>query len=108
MRQSIGLLEGAGGAFLSLDRITLPASSAWGTAAFDLGADALAGAGDPAMSLASVSRLRIVHAPDLGGAVPVSGVLGVDDIPAVREPGTAVLVAWGLVAAGVGRPRPRR
>jgi hypothetical protein len=101
-------------AYTSLDELLVPAQSGWITAEFALSQTALVrtrGNESLAQTLASVSRLLIRHDPDPlsppGDQNPVTAMLGIDDVTAVPEPGTALFVGTGL-AALAARRRPRR
>jgi hypothetical protein len=76
-------LESTSGGFISLDAAPLPAGSGWQSAQFRLRPELLDGVGDLDATLRSVAKLRILHAPTVDGAVPVAGVLGVDNVTAL-------------------------
>lgn len=79
---------------ITRDAITLPAGGGWTHARFDLHPDALDGS--PA-ALGQVFELRLYHgmaAVYPGDAVRVT--LGVDNVTAVPEPASALLLAGGL------------
>jgi hypothetical protein len=101
-------------AFTSVDEVVVAPGSGWVSAEFALTQDALVrtrGAVDDTLAetLADVSRLLLRHDPDPlsppGEQNLVTATLGIDNITAVPEPGTALLVATGLVALAA---RPRR
>jgi hypothetical protein len=74
----------------------------FGVAAADL--TALLGSAEAALAGATV--LRIVHAPDAAFPGPsIVATLGVDNVEAVPEPGTAALLVLGLGALGAGSRR---
>jgi hypothetical protein len=77
------LVEGPGGAFLSSAAASLPAGGSWTAAVWPLSAALPDGAVDVDATLAGVTKLRILHAPDAAGAVPIEGVLGVDNVTAL-------------------------
>jgi hypothetical protein len=94
-------------AFTSVDEFMLAPGSGWVTAEFALTESALlrtrGGVDDTlAETLADVARLLLRHDPDpLSPPMeqnPVSATLGIDNITAVPEPGTALLVIAGLAA----------
>jgi len=87
------LLEGPGGSWRSVDAQPLAVGGSWQQVSFSLEANALAGGFDLDATLANVTRLRILHAPDFD-VEPVLGSLGVDNVLAIPEPG-------GLLAFGV-------
>lgn len=81
------LLEGPGGALLTRDSTSLPPGDGWQQATFRVRPELLVvGAGvDAEATLGRVTKLRIVHAPDLQGGGRTEGVLGVDDIRALSS-----------------------
>lgn len=98
------------------DSVTVPAGSGWQSIEFDISpASLITVLGSPAAALASTDELRIVHNPGttfIPGEIPaIAGTLGVDNLNAVPEPGSAVLLLSGLLAAygfrnsAVGRAR---
>jgi hypothetical protein len=105
-------------AFTSVDEFVLAPGSGWVTAEFALTEGALLrtrGTADDTLAetLADVDRLLLRHDPDPLSPPqqqnPVTATLGIDNITAVPEPGTALLVATGLAArAKRRRPRARR
>lgn len=78
--------------------IVLPVGSGWTRAFFPIALGQFTALGGTVEgALANTSVLRILHAPGVGQAVPVVGVLGVDNITAaVPEPSTFLLAAAGL------------
>jgi hypothetical protein len=106
-------LFGAGGNFTTTTAFLLAPGSGWVTMVFGLGAGDLTqtqGVGTLAQTLANVNTLLIRHDPDPisppGQQNPVTGTLGIDNVTAVPEPGTALLVAAGL-AGLAARKRPQ-
>jgi len=93
------VLEGSGGAFVSRNSFSLPASSGWLPASFLLGAGDLTGGVDYDATLGHVTRLRLIHNPSASpfpsSIPPVVAQLGVDNITAVPEPATLLLLAIG-------------
>ena len=73
------LVESPFGGFVSGAAASLPAGGAWRSAVIPLTATGV----DVAAVLAQVTKLRILHAPTTGGAEPVVGVLGVDNLTAL-------------------------
>ncbi len=110
---------GNGGTFTTTNETVLPAASGWVSVGFGLDDASLtqtAGNGTLADTLATVNTLLIRHDPDpisgSGQPNPVTGTLGIDEVTALPEPGSALLLPAGLVALWVAsrtrRPRPHR
>jgi hypothetical protein len=84
--------------------IVLPAASGWVHAVLPVGLNALTALeGSVAGALGNTTVLRILHAPGITDAVPVAGLLGVDNITALGtpEPATNALSGIGLVMLGL-------
>jgi len=83
----------------STDAVTVPAGSGWMSVAFPITpADLTAALGDVTAALTNTTVMRLYHSPDPGfPGPPVIASLGVDNIAAVPEPLTALLVGSGLV-----------
>ena len=103
---------GAATAYTSIDEFALAPGSGWVTAEFALTEGALVrtrGTDTLAQPLAGVSKLLLRHDPDPlsrpGESNPVTATLGIDDVTAVPEPGTATLVSAGLAALAGRRAR---
>jgi hypothetical protein len=100
--------------FSTTESVFLPSASGWQTAEFSLTeADMtrVQGAASYAATFADISEMRILHnpAPDLRGAPGTIGLLLVDNITAVPEPGATATVVMGLAgAAGVWLQRRAR
>jgi hypothetical protein len=90
--------------------IALPAGSGWTRIAFSLAPeDLLLRNGSIAAALEGVTELRLYHAP--AASYPGPGIvasLGVDNVRAVPEPGSGVLLAAGALALCATRARVRR
>lgn len=90
---------------LTLDDIFVPANSGWTKIVFDLSSSNLSALiGSVEGALSNVDVLRIFHNPDPafpgpGIGIPiVTTVLGVDNIAAIPEPATGVLLLLGATA----------
>jgi hypothetical protein len=108
-------LFGDGGAFSTISEVELAPGSGWVSVAFGLGEADLVqtqGTGTLAQTLASVNTLLIRHDPDpLSPPMQqnhVTATLGIDNVTAVPEPGTALLLGAGLAALAAGSRRSRR
>ena len=89
----------------TLTPIIVPANSGWMQVRFDLSpANLFAPIGTVAGALSDVNEFRLFHsvAPFFGGpgvgSEPVVALLGVDNIAAVPEPATILLLGSGLIA----------
>jgi hypothetical protein len=90
---------------VSLASAQLAAFEDWTHVRIPIGAAGLAG-GDAAAVLASVGEIRIMHNPSATQsrlAPFVAGQLGIDNVAAVPEPGSAALLAAGLAALAARR-----
>ena len=99
------------------DAVHVPTGSGWQNASFDISPAALtAGFGTASGALSAVTELRLFHNPDPfftgpgGNAIPsVQANLGVDNIQAVPEPSSILLLISGMGALLCGRAsRARR
>jgi len=101
------------------DGFSLAAGSGWQTAVFSVSASGLDDVlgNDAASALTNIVEMRIVHSPDGGfggpfnsdGGVPdVVATLRVDNITAIPEPSTALLLAAGLLGLAATRSDPRQ
>lgn len=98
-------LDGAGGRFSSTLGVTLAANSGWVRVVLPIGPADLTAIGGGAHSvlgtLGDLTLLRIMHAaaPGFSGD-EVTGMVGMDNIKAIPEPTTCMLVALAGLAAG--------
>jgi PEP-CTERM motif-containing protein len=84
----------------------LPAGSGWQRAFFPLSPTSFTAVmGSVNAALGHATLLRIIHSTTAGDAEAVVGALGVDNITAVPEPSTLLLLAAGLGAIAVGRKK---
>ncbi|RIK93813.1 MAG: hypothetical protein DCC71_23825 [Proteobacteria bacterium] len=85
---------------ISSQAILVPAGGDWARIVFPLAATDLAALlGSVDAALANTTVLRILHAPTaVFPAEPIAAQIGIDDVRAVPEPGTALLVALGTAA----------
>ena len=101
-------LFGAGGNFTTTNETVLPPSSGWVSVEFALDNASLTqtqGFGTLADTLAAVDTLLIRHDPDplspSGEQNPVTGTLGIDNITALPEPGSRLMLLAGIAALGL-------
>lgn len=97
---------------VSKNAITVPAGTGWTHILFPIDqADLLALIGTVPGALADTTTFRMFHNPSPAfggpgnGPPPISVTLGVDNIAAVPEPATALLIGAGLAGAGLLRRR---
>jgi hypothetical protein len=94
-------------AAISSQAIVLPSGSGWTNVVFPISAsDLTATVGSVEAALANARDVRILHA--LTAAFPgenKNAQIGVDNLTAVPEPGTGLLLGLGLVALGARRTR---
>jgi hypothetical protein len=104
------LLRSTAGQAVSDTAVTVDPLADWQRVRIPIGADDLVGALDPAAVVAGVSQIRLIHNPaaTTGPLPAISAVVGIDNVTTVPEPGTALLLAGGLVALGALRKTPRR
>jgi hypothetical protein len=97
------LLTGIGGNFVSASSIDLAPSSGWQSVVFPLGPTDLTGGLDLSATLSAVSELRILHNPVASTGPPpqLLAQLGVDNLTAVPEPATVILLAFGGLSLAV-------
>ena len=108
---------GPGGSFAT-DAISLVTGPDWQSVAFGFApADFIPVSGtDIDLTLGNVTQLRLQHSPQVafsnldpfGGVEVITATLGVDNVLAVPEPSTVLLVAAGLVALRAVRRRTVR
>jgi hypothetical protein len=103
-------LFGPGGTFTTTNEIVLSAGSGWQALHLGLGELDLTrtvGAGTLAETLAAVDTLLLRHDPDpispSGEQNSVTATLGIDNITAVPEPASGLLLALGIAAVACGR-----
>jgi hypothetical protein len=110
------LFENPMGAPPTLEGVTslgavLPAGSGWTHVVFPIDPASLAliesAGGTAADLLSDTTLMRIIHASSADDPEPVAGVLGVDNIQAIPEPATLLLLGAG-VAMGAARRRTAR
>jgi hypothetical protein len=99
---------GPGGRFTTTNETVLPPGSGWVSVDFVLDSASLtqtAGFGTLADTLAAVDTLLLRHDPDpispSGEQNPVTGTLGIDNITALPEPGSPLLLIAGISALGL-------
>lgn len=104
---------GAGGVFTSTLSQTLPADGAWHTLTFGLTASDLTGIGGGTVlndTLESITRILFRHQPGAptgpGVAPAIEAQMGMDNVTAIPEPATALLLGFGILI--LGKPRRRR
>lgn len=105
--------SGAGGNFTSTLSQNLPADGAWHTLTFDLSAADLSYVGgNPAnlsFTLQNVARILFRHQPGAptgpGVGVPIVAEAGIDNVRAIPEPATALLIGLGAFILGKSRRR---
>ncbi len=107
-------LFGVGGSFTSTTEAVLASGSGWVSIGFGVSETELTrtqGVGTLAQTLANVNTLLIRHDSDPisppGQGNPVTATLGIDNVTAVPEPGSALLVVAGLAALAAS-PGARR
>ena len=87
----------------------LPAGGGWTHVVFPIDPASLAlvvsAGGTAADLLSDTTLMRIIHASAAGDAEPVVGVLGVDNITAVPEPATLLLLGTGAAMCSARRRR---
>jgi hypothetical protein len=92
---------GTGQSLTTVAPVGLASGSGWTAVSFSLASSNLAG-GNYAAVMSAVSELNLVHAPavidDRRLSPPLTAQLRLDNIAAVPEPGTALLVGLGMVA----------
>jgi|CXWL01.1.fsa_nt_gi hypothetical protein len=105
LQMRVLLLFSPGGNFTSTLPVALPADGLWHSLSFSLAPGALTfvggfGTGIASDTLSSLGRLLIRHqsgAPlGQGGTTPIAAQVGIDNITAVPEPATFVLLLSGL------------
>ena len=108
--------DAIGGAFPDNEAVTnlgivLLAGEDWTHVVFPLASGELTTIfGDASLALSQATFLRIIHSPTPTGSVPITGVLGVDNIHAlaVPEPSSMVLAITGFIALSIAGWRSRR
>jgi hypothetical protein len=97
--------------FAATTAAVLPADGQWQTVTFGLNEIELTqvgGVGDLSKALSQVDRLLIRHDPGapsgVPGGTPIVGTLGIDNVLAIPEPGSGLLLLGALCAARRVRP----
>ena len=91
---------------ISTNPVVLEPGSGWTTAFFSTNpTDFTALAGSATTALSDATLLRIVHSTAAADPDPVAGVLGIDNITAVPEASTSLLMLTGLGAVWFWRRR---
>ena len=98
--------ESASGNALSISAIQIAAGSGWTQVLFPVVPSALDG---PVGVLSSVTQFRLYHNPDaVFRGTPIVAQLGVDNVTAVPEPETWVMLLAGLATVAAGTHSRRR
>jgi len=101
-------LDGPGGTFVSAVPVALSPGSGWQPAAFSLDPSDLTGGANVLATLAAVSQVRLLHNPAATATGPaLVGSLGADNLAAIPEPSTGILLVCGAGVAALGRWRAR-
>lgn len=92
---------------ISTAGVLLPANSGWVSALFPIApSDLTALQGNAATALAEATLVRIFHSSTASFPEPQQGVLGLDNIQAIPEPGSVLLLFSGFAAFAMLRRRP--
>jgi hypothetical protein len=92
-------------AAISSEAIVVPAGSGWISILFPIAPDVMTAVfGSVPAALGNATAVRLFHGADaIFPGEPIVAQLGVDDIRAVPEPGTALLCAFGIAALAARR-----
>ena len=89
---------------VSTNPFVLLPGSGWQHAVFPINPGAFTAlTGSVTAALSQTTALRIIHSPSVSDATPVVGKLGIDNIQAVPEPSTLVLLAAGFALLAAKR-----
>jgi len=98
--------DGVGNRAMSSQSVSLASGGGWVSALFPVGPATLNSNGGV---LSAVTQMTLIHAPvAVFPPSPVVGLLGVDNVTAVPEPGAALLLGGGLVVLMAAARRRQR
>jgi len=77
-------INGAGGSFISVNSVSIPAGGGWQTVEFTLDETGMGGGGNLDATLGDVTELQLLHIPSSGSrGMTLMATLGVDNITAI-------------------------